>query len=78
MERIGGWESVIAFAHAAQLQEIAELASTASGDVAFGDNPEQVYSRLGPPPRHPGPAPIPAPTATKLLGFDPAVRAPRG
>jgi len=46
VERVGGWERVIAWAQAAQLREIAGLARAAEGDTAFGDDPEQVYSSV--------------------------------
>src|ERR1700754_1629081 len=46
VERVGGWERVIAWAQAAQLREIAGLARAAADDPAFGDDPEQVYSSV--------------------------------
>jgi hypothetical protein len=46
VERVGGWERVIAWAQAAQLREIAGLARAAEDDPAFGDDPEQVYASV--------------------------------
>lgn len=42
LERIGGWEKVIAWAQASQIREIARYAVTAMTDPAYGDDPEQM------------------------------------
>jgi hypothetical protein len=46
VERIGGWERVIAWVQAEQIREIAGLARAAEADPAFGDDPEQVYASV--------------------------------
>jgi hypothetical protein len=46
VERIGGWERVIAWAQAEQIRQIAGLARAAETEPAFGDDPEQVYASV--------------------------------
>lgn len=42
LERIGGWEKVIAWAQAAQIREIAGFAAASVTDPAYGEDPGQV------------------------------------
>lgn len=42
LERIGGWEKVIAWAQAAQIREVAGFAAASMVDPVFGGDPEQV------------------------------------
>jgi Domain of unknown function (DUF222) len=46
VERIGGWERVIAWGQAEQIREMAGLVRAAEVDPAFGDDPEQVYASV--------------------------------
>jgi hypothetical protein len=46
LERIGGWDRVIAWAQAVQLREIAGFATAARADPAFGDNADQIEASV--------------------------------